>query len=415
MYIVMYRLMLVLGVTSLALSGCTAPDKAPSALVIGVLSATTGGDANVGDDAVRGAQLAIEVINDDHGKLPVPLGPGIGLPRLNGAKLSLVSADTRANPDEAARQAGAMVTQQHTAGVIVADSAQVAAATASEMQRLRVPLLDASSTADYLTELGLDWYFRTGPSDRLLTEGAFAMLRRHLSAPASKVALVVEPGGDSATGTTSVRQAAERSASAVVFEHEWQGGGSAGTNLSDGLRASGAEAVVAWAHTAGGAAAIARAVASATSRPVVGLGKGFRMLTKPPATGEVMLRSVVWSAEFATRSPAAQAVTQLYEQRFGHPMSDAAAAAFTAAIALAVAIDASGSQDTAAIRSALRQESLPPTQMIMPWNGVQFAADGTNSRATGAIEAWEGNTYRVVYPAELASRPLRWPSIRTGN
>jgi branched-chain amino acid transport system substrate-binding protein len=409
----MYRLALVVGVISIVLSGCTAPDKLPSALVIGVLSATTGGDSSAGDDAVRGAQLAVEVINDDHGKLPVPLGPGLGLPRLNGARLLLVSADTRANPEEAARQATGMVTLQHTVGVILADSPQVAAATASEMQRLRVPLLDASSTADYLTELGLDWYFRTGPSDRLLTEGAFAMLRRHLPPTASKVALVFEPGGDSAVGASAVKQAAERSASSVVFEQEWQGGESSGTGLAAGLSESKAEAVVAWAHTAAGAAAIARAAAATSSRPVVGLGKGFRLLAKPPATGEVMLRSVVWSAEFAQRSPAAQAVMQLYEKRFGHAMSDTAAAAFTAAIALAVAIDASGSQDTAAIRSALRQESLPPTQMIMPWNGVQFAADGHNSRAAGAIEAWENNTYRVVFPAELASRPLQWPAART--
>ncbi|WP_203910248.1 ABC transporter substrate-binding protein [Rhizocola hellebori] len=401
---------LVLGATSVVLSGCTAADKTPPALAIGVLSATTGGDAKAGDDAVRGAQLAVEVVNDDHSKLPVLLGPGIGLPRLNGAKLTLVSVDTRGNPEEAARQSIDMVTQRHPVGVIVADSAQVAAATASEMQRLRVPLLDASGTADYLTELGLDWYFRTGPSDRLLTEGAFAMLRRELPAGAPKVALVAEAGGDSATGSSAVKEAAERSASSVVFEHEWQGGDSANAELIAKLKTSGAEAVVAWAHTAGGAAGIIRTVASATSRPVVGLGKGFRQLTQPPATGAMMLRSVAWSAEFATRSPAAQGVTQLYEKRFGHPMTDAAAAAFTSTIALAVAVDASGSQDTAAIRTALRQESLPPTQMIMPWNGVQFAADGHNSRAAGTIEAWEGTTYRVVHPAELAARPLRWPA-----
>ncbi len=382
-------------------------------MVIGVLSATTGGDANTGDDAVRGAQLAIEVINDDDRNLPVPLGPGVGLAQLNGAKLSIVSADTKANPDEAARQAGEMVAKQHTVGVIVADSAQVAAATASEMQRLRVPLIDASSTADYLTELGMDWYFRAGPSDRLLTEGAFALLRRHLSATSPKVALVIEPGGDSATGASAVKQAAERSASLVVFEQEWQTGQSATADLSSGLKESAAEAVVAWAHTAAGASGILRAVGSASSRPVVGLGKGFRQLAQPPATGTMMLRSVVWSAEFAKRSPPAQAVTQLYEQRFGHAMSDAAAAAFTSTIALAVAVNASGSADPAAIRSALRQASLPPTQMIMPWNGMQFAADGHNSRAAGAIEAWEDNTYRVVHPAELASRPLRWPAVRT--
>ncbi len=381
--------------------------------MIGVLSPTSGGEAAAGHDAVRGAQLAIEVINNDV-DLPVSLGPGSGLPRLGGAKLALVSADTKANPDEAARQAGDMVGKQQTVGVIVADSAQVAAATASEMQRLRVPLLDASSTADFLTELGMDWYFRAGPSDRLLTEGAFAMLRRHLSA-APKIALIVEAGGDSATGTSAVKQAAQRSASTVVFESELREGQPT-RELAERLRQAAPEAVLAWAHTPSGAAALAAVTAEAfvNSRPTVGLGLGFRQLIQPPATGGVLLRSVIWSAELAKRSPAAQAVTQLYEKRFGHPMSDAAAEAFTSTIALAVAVDACGSRDPAAIRSALRQASLSPTQMIMPWNGVQFAADGHNSHAAGAIEAWEGNAYRVVHPAELAARPMRWPT-KTGS
>jgi hypothetical protein len=47
--------------------------------------------------------------------------------------------------------------------------------------------------------------------------------------------------------------------------------------------------------------------------------------------------------------------------------------------------------------------------MIMPWDGVRFASDGHNSLAAPALEAWDGSTFRLVYPAELATERLRWP------
>ena len=392
-----------LSAVAAAAAGCTVPEPAPPSIVVGVLSATAGAGATANDDAARGAQLAIEVVNDNHTSLPVPLGPGIGLPGLRGARLTLVSADTKGQTDVATKQANEFVTVRHAAGVVIADSAAVAMTAASEMQRLRAPLLDATNTADYLTELGMDWYFRAAPGDRSMVESAFAVLRRH---NVTKIAVVTEPAGDSAAGVTQI-QAIAAGAGVQI----WHQQDTAKETLD--LAAGEVQAVVVWAHTAGGAATARKMVSAVPGDPpIMGLGKGFRDLAEPAGASPMVLRTVLWSADQAGRSPAAKAVAELYQKRFGPQMTGVAAATFTAVIALAAAIDAGGSSDPAAIRAALRRTALPPTQMIMPWDGVRFASDGHNSLAASALEAWDGNTFRLVYPAELATERLRWPGER---
>ncbi|HEX6684358.1 MAG TPA: ABC transporter substrate-binding protein [Candidatus Limnocylindrales bacterium] len=391
-------------------AGCTADDPTPPSIVVGVLSATTGTGANPNDDAARGAQLAIDVVNDSHPSLPIPLAPGIGLPGLRGARLTLVSGDTQGKTDLATRQANEFVTVRKAVGVVLADSAEVAMTAASEMQRLRAPLLDACNTADYLTELGMDWYFRAAPGDRSMVEDAFTLLRRQ---GVTKIAVLTEPAGDSAAGLSHVQAVAGGGGTQILSQHEL-----GAAEVAERLSGGGAQALVAWAHTAEGAANVRKLAAQVRSAPpILGLGKGFRDLTEPPGSTPMVLRTVLWSADLAGRSPAAKAVGELFEKRFGHRMSGVAAATFTSVIALAVAIDAGSSADPAAIRAALRQTALPATQMIMPWDGVRFATDGHNSLAASALEAWDGGGFRMVYPIELASQQLRWPArpeVQTG-
>lgn len=383
-------------------AGCTAEDTIPPSIVVGVLSAATGPGAGPDDAAAKGAQLAIEVVNESYA-LPIPLAGGIGLPGLHGARLTLVTGDTKGQLELATQQAHEFVTVRKAVGVVLADSAEVAMTTASEMQRLRVPLLDACNTADHLTELGMDWYFRAVPGDRSMVEGAFALLG---SQGVARIAVLTEPLGDSPAGLAHIQAVAGAAGTQILSRHEL-----GAADATDAIGASGgAQAIVAWAHTATGAAQLRELVARVPSAPpIVGLGKGFRDLTQLSGSTPMMVRTVLWSADLAGRSPAAKAVAQLYEKRFGQAMSGVAAATFTSVIALAVAIDSGGSADTAAIRAALRQTALPPTQMIMPWDGVRFATDGHNSLASSALEAWDGAAFRVVYPMELATQALRWP------
>jgi branched-chain amino acid transport system substrate-binding protein len=389
------------------LAGCGGPGQPTVPLdrvTIGLLAPTTGS----GIDALRGAQLAVDVINHSYPDLPIPLAAGDGLPGLAGRSVALVSGDTQGTPDEGINQVAKLVANQAVA-VVAADSADVTVAVGSQTQRLRVPLVDALSTADYITELGMDWYFRTLPSDRLLAETAFALLQRQFVGTAKpRVAILAEAGAQEAAAAVLVRDLAQRAGYTVVTQatiNELPDVSEQGKQVEQ----SQVDVLLALANSRAAAAAVSRMAARA-ARPVavLGFGPGFNQMPQDPGQPTVVLRTSSWSAELAQRSPAAKAVTDLYAKRFGSPMTDTAANVFTATMTLAAAIDAAGSDDPATIRSALRQISQPATQMIMPWNGVRFDANGQNLLAAGVVEGWATTGFRVVFPRELAVGPMIW-------
>jgi branched-chain amino acid transport system substrate-binding protein len=373
-------------------------------VVIGVLASSFGPDAAAREDALRGAQLAIEVVNSDL-SLAVPLAAGAGLPGLNGAKVVLASEDPHSQIDQAGRLAAELVAENRAVGIVLADAAEIAASAGTELQRLRIPMVDAANSADYLTELGMDWYFRLNPGDRVLAESTFGLLQRQQTNPGARIAILAQSSRDSATASAVISEVAARSGYAIAIHEVMATDQGVVEEVSARLQTSGASVIVGWAHDDTGAAAIAR---SAAGYPVIGFGKGFAALANPPDREQLILRSVSWSAELAQRSPAAQAIAGLYRDRYGVEMTSSAAAAFTATITLCLAINASGSRDAGAVRAALRQTEVAPTELIMPWNGLRFAGDGHNSLAAGVTEQWDGSGFRVVHPAELASVPLRW-------
>jgi branched-chain amino acid transport system substrate-binding protein len=392
-----------------ALAGCVSPadwrNGAP--LAIGILADMAG--PTEGNDAVRGARLAVELVNGSYPDVPIPLAAGTGLPNLAGATLTLVPADTKGTPQEASDQADALVATDGAAALVVSDAADVAAAAGSQTQRSRVPLLDARSTADYVTELGMDWYFRTVPTDRALADVSFALLRRQLvGRPNARIALLTEVGADSAAAAALIRDLAARAGYPIVVDRELTAQTDVDTQAQE-IAEGRSEVVLVLAHTSAAATEVTRTASRlATPVPVVGLGQGFGQVAGGLGAGDVVLRATSWSAELAHRNPVGKAVTALYERTFGSPMTNEAANSFTATITLAAAIDAAGSREPATIRGALRQISMPATQMIMPWNGIRFNANGQNQLAAGVVEGRDRSGFRVIYPRELAAGPMIW-------
>jgi branched-chain amino acid transport system substrate-binding protein len=382
--------------------------------VIGFLADGDGEGADRSADAVRGVRLALDVVNRSFPELAVPLAAGTGLPGLGGATLELATANTDASPTQAVTRVNALVGGDRAVAVVVADSADVTAAVGSEAQRLAVPLLDAASTADYLTELGLDWYFRTGPTDRVFAETVFGLLQGRLGAPGgSRVGILAEPGPVGAAGAARLRELADRAGYAVVRQVEL------GRTTADRraqarlLSTSDCDVVLAVAAVGGNVQGIAEVTAEMSDRaPVIGVGPAFVALRQRDAaadpSGPTVLRTVAWSAEFSRRSPVARPVAELYGRQFGTPMTPEAALAFTATLTLAAAIDGAGSAEPAAIRAALRKMSTPATQMIMPWSGIRFDANGQNQLAAAVVEGRDANGFRVTYPPELMVGRLIW-------
>jgi len=61
-------------------------------VVIGVLYPMTGPSAQIGIDALNVIQVALDIINNDV-DVNLPLGKGVGLPRLGNAKVRIVKVD----------------------------------------------------------------------------------------------------------------------------------------------------------------------------------------------------------------------------------------------------------------------------------------------------------------------------------
>lgn len=394
------------------LAGCgsTAPsDGTPTTVTIGVL-AHAGSRSNPTDaDAVRGAQLAVDLVNRPFADVPMSLAAATGLPGLRGATLSLAIAETGSETGKASTAVNSLI-ESGARALVISDRADVAAAAGSQAQRLKVPLIDAASTADYITELGMDWYFRTVPTDRSLAEAALALVRRQIDGGTARIGLVAEAGGQSAASAALVRDLVLRAGHAVVMERTAAGRGEASSaETAQAVAGNRCDLILALATTPETAAGFFELGAQLIAPiPVIGLGGGFDAADRVRDSVPAALRTASWSAELARRTPVGKAVTDIYERQYGGSMTVEAANAFTATMALALAIDAAGSSDPATIRGALRQLTLPATQMIMPWNGIRFDADGQNRLAAAVVEGAGPAGFRVVYPRELATGPVVW-------
>jgi len=400
---------LIIAGSILALSACTAATHQPGAVSevrIGLLGRFADPGGGTGQEASRGAQLAAEIINQT-ASVPVPLA-GAGLPGLGGAKIRIVQADTRGAPEQPAIQATRLATQQGVAGIVSVDNATSTALASERTERIGVPFMGAVATADFLTERGLDWFFRTTPTDSMLAQAGVGVLGQRESAVHSIGVVQANDDASNEALTALQGQAGQAGASVLrpaAFDPE-KGAGDARSAINR-VRGGNPDTVVAVASEPGAARTLLTAEASAGGQPPVSLamGSGFTVNTIRQAaqTTTGLLHTTAWSQDFASRNPAASAVANLYQRRFNTPMTEAAAETFTATMTLAQAIDAARSVDAQRVRTALLSLDVPGRDTIMPWGGIRFDQTGENTLAAGLVEQVTATSARVVFPRELAA------------
>jgi branched-chain amino acid transport system substrate-binding protein len=61
------------------------------------------------------------------------------------------------------------------------------------------------------------------------------------------------------------------------------------------------------------------------------------------------------------------------------------------------------------VRAALLNLDIPGRDTIMPWNGIRFDVKHQNAGAAGVVVQKVQDTFRVVFPAELAADRTVWP------
>jgi branched-chain amino acid transport system substrate-binding protein len=393
----------VLAVAALSVAACTSSGpggqtSSVSEVRIGILVPKSGPSAAAGAEALHGAELAADLVNGDEG---VPLA-GIG-----GAKLTIVSADTHSQPDVAATEADRLVADDRVVGLVGAYDAAVTETASQRTERLGVPFVNGDSPADFLTQRGLDWFFRTGPTDRMFGEAFYSTLQQEQIRP-TRISMLYTTDAD---GESLHRVLHTLAPEANYQQHGMVKFQKGQANIVPELRelrdVKKPEVLFLMTSTASDSVHVLKTMQAMGYRPpqIFVFSRGVfsepQMLQAAGTAGEGVYYGTAWSREIAGRSGIARAVMEQYEQRFNQPMGETAAGTFTAVLMFAKAIDNAGSTDPQRVRAALLNLDIPGRETIMPWSGVRFDASRQNVAASAVVEQRVGQAFRVVFPSEL--------------
>jgi branched-chain amino acid transport system substrate-binding protein len=407
-----------------ASGGCTGgakgQDSASGTVRLGLLASLTGPAAAAGTQAKRGAQLAVDLINQPSPGVRLPVRAGHG--GLAHARLDLVSVDTADDSGQAGEQAARLV-DRGVAGVVEADGPESARASGLVLQRSGMGVVVARSAAQFLTEQGLDKLARLGPDDRTLAQTLFRFLAAHPQI--RHLGLLVGGDVESVGLQRLVSELADEAGYPPTTAAEVDNGDAAGPARQ--VLNSTPDAVIALAGQGTDATAMLTALGAAEHEggghatvPVLAAGTGFTDPGAPAnpaadAGGLTVLRVTPYSAELATRGKLGSAVNTLFTHQYGTGMDTTAALAFTATLTLAAAVDRAGSAGAGPVAASLADVNLSGQDLIVPWPAVKFGGDGQNTGAAAVIEQLTSAGAVVVFPAEVAHTQLALPAGTGGG
>jgi branched-chain amino acid transport system substrate-binding protein len=375
----------------------------------------SGPNATQGNDVLHGAELAVEIINNAYPDLNLPLAKEAGLPGLGGAKLKLITGDTQGKPEVGASEVDRLVTSEKVAAVVGCYQSGVTLTASQRAERFGVPFVNGESSSVALTERGLKWFFRTGPTDDTFARSMFEYLdaRKQQGDQVRTVGVLHtndQYGNDGAGVTKKV--AAEKGLDVTADVSFDATAADLGSQVTQ-MRSKNPDVVFVLAYT-DAAIKLMKTLRQFDYYPpaLLAYGAGFSdpaFLTGlgPLANGSAT--RTAWSAEIAEKRPSAKTVAEMFAKKYNAPMTENSARAFTAILVLAQAINDARSTKADAVRDALTKIDIPGSRTIMPWIGVRFDAKGQNMGARGVVEQLIGGKYRVVFPADVASTPAVWP------
>ena len=111
--------------------------------------------------------MIVDLINEEHADVNMLLAADAGLPNLNGAKVELVTADTKGDTTIAVSEAKRLISEQGCVAITGQLSSSMSKAIAVITEQYEVPLVTAGSAVT-LTDgsLEYDWLYPLQPDGR---------------------------------------------------------------------------------------------------------------------------------------------------------------------------------------------------------------------------------------------------------
>jgi branched-chain amino acid transport system substrate-binding protein len=406
---------LVLACAALIAGATTA--RAQQEVKIGVLYPLSGPVAQVGIDAIAAVKTAVEIVNEG-ADLPLPLAKSKGLPGLGGAKITLVIVDHQGKPEVGQSETERLITQEKVHAIFGTYFSSVTAAASQAAERAGIPFVNAESSQPALTQRGLKYFFRTSPTDETFSQLMFAFLKDFGAKSGQKFESVSIFHEDTAFGTDSAKvqeRLAKENNIKVLEKITYKAQTTSLTSEVQRLKAANADVLMPSSYTSD-TFLLMRTAKELDYNPklIVAQNAGFTDPTFITTLGKDAEGSITrspFNSDLAGRIPLIPKVNELFKKHSnGRDLSDVPARVFTGFMTLLDAINRAGSTDPEKIRAALVATDIPADQLVVPYTGVKFDANGQNTGVRPILMQVQKGKYCTIYPFELASCEVLYPT-----
>jgi len=402
---------------------------AESEIKIGVLYPLSGAAATIGRDLQRAAELTAEIINNKTPEVDIPMAQWGGLPNLNGAKIKLIFADHRGEPDRGADLAKRLILDDKVVGLMGAYHSSVTKTVSAVAERYGIPMINDSSTSPDLTKRGFKWFWRTTPHDDYFNKDLFELLKGLTEGKVKGVKAVPKDqlknlayACENTEWGSSVAKSLEGYAKeygfTIVKGILYNANSPDLTSEAKALVAAKPDAML-FASYLSDSLLMIRTLKGmkATTQFLWGQNAGFEMADFPKTLGpdiDGVLTRTVFIAKLTRIKKVAGQVNALYKKKYGDDLTGATARSVVGVQAWAYVLNKAASTDPKAIQKACNEINIPANDLVMPWAGVKFDASGQNILGRGLIGQYQKTKdgkidLEIVYPFELATANFTYP------
>ncbi len=401
-------------VIGLILSACAGGGGGGKTVKIGAVYPLSGGLATTGKDLKQGVELALEIINNEHPDLNLPLAKSKGI--LGGKQVEVIFADHEGKPDKGKAEAERLITQEKVVALIGSYNSAVTKTASQAAEQAGIPFLNPESTNPTLTERGFKWFFRTTPHDGTFAENAFQFfqdLNDKKGAGIQTVALVYENTDFGKGFAERAKTFAQKYGFKIVADISYSRKTQDVSSETQKIKAANPDAVIFVSYVSDAILYMKTFKQFGVAPKVIWandagfIASGF--LDSLGKDGEYITSREVWALDLAKAKPLIAKVNDMYKAKYGHDMNGNSARAFTGMLVLADAINRAGSTKPEAIRKALQETNIPGDQLIVPWKGIKFDEHGQNILGSGITVQVLNGKYTTVWPFDLAAADVVVP------
>ena len=373
---------------------------------IGTLFPLTGPCAVAGQRCVAAVETAMEVINNKHPELKVPLAAQEGIN--GGYKIVLVKADTQGKPDVAKSEAERLYNQEGVYAIIGSYNSSSTKPASAVAERMKKIFMCGCSSSAALTERNFKYFFRLAPTDK--TESAefteyFQELNKHQKAGIKTVGFIYENTEFGKHAADEGKAAAKAAGFQIVADVAFTPGA---TNLNSEvqtLKAANPDAVY-GACLGGDYTLWVRTMKQMNWLPKAAINycTGYQdpiIAKQLGPDGDLFMGGTGYSPEIGAKyMKAVAAVEKFYTKKTTVPFDSDSIQEAVALFILAQAIDKAKTLDVEKVAETLRTTTWESPLSL--GGKVAFGAGGQNMKATSVITQLHGLKYVPVFPKDYA-------------